>query len=152
MPSIGVLGNRDCNGKTPRPPIPKSTSLLQLSSSPNDGFWAALGVGRGAARRCAAASVGTKATTARSSALPSSFRITDLQWKGDGRLRPLGSRTSLQAAPSTVKRLRLDRPQSGPRPPPPPPPPIPPPPGRAPPRPPPPPPHPHPHPPPPPPA
>src|SRR5207244_4786034 len=131
MPSIGVLGNRDCNGKTPRPPIPKSTSLLQLSSSPNDGFWAALGVGRGAARRCAAASVGTKATTARSSALPSSFRITDLQWKGDGRLRPLGSRTSLQAAPSTVKRLRLDRPQSGPRLPPPPPGGIPPPPGRA---------------------
>src|SRR3989454_12014526 len=51
MPSSGVLGNRDWSGNTPRAPMPKSTSLLQLSSGPNDGRCAELAAGRAAARR-----------------------------------------------------------------------------------------------------
>src|SRR5438552_8957941 len=50
MPSSGVLGNREWSGNTPRAPMPKSTSLLQLSSGPNDGRCAEPPAGRAAAR------------------------------------------------------------------------------------------------------
>src|SRR2546422_9892825 len=53
--------------------------------------------------------------------LPSSFRITSLPGRVTGAV-PIKSRTSLRAAPRSVKTLRPDRPQSGPRRPPPPPP------------------------------
>src|SRR2546427_580534 len=122
MPSSGVLGKRERSGNTPRPPMPKSTSLLQLSSSPNDGRCA--GPGLAAARRWATDSAGMWATAARSRALPSSFRITSLPGRVTGAV-PIRSRTSLRAAPRSVKTLRPDRPRSGPRRPPPPPPPPP---------------------------
>src|SRR6266581_2283910 len=51
MPSSGVLGNKDRSGNTPRAPIPKSTSLLQLSSGPKDGRCVGPAAGRAAARR-----------------------------------------------------------------------------------------------------
>src|SRR5256885_1112883 len=38
MPSRGVLGDKDRSGNTTRAPIPKSTSLLQLTSGPKDGW------------------------------------------------------------------------------------------------------------------
>src|SRR5438309_11020949 len=74
MPSSGVLGNRDWSGNTPRAPMPKSTSLLQLSSGPNDGC--AEPPAGAAARRWATTDSG-KVVNKRAprTAQPSSFRM-----------------------------------------------------------------------------
>src|SRR5712692_10305434 len=86
MPSSGVLGNSDWSPNTTRAPMPKSVSLPQSSCPPNDVRCAGPAAGRGAGRRCAAASTGTAASAATSTALPISFRIgSSLPAKGDGR-------------------------------------------------------------------